>query len=129
VPGYKWLGVGRDDGISNGEFSAIFYKVEEFAVLNEGTFWYCDRPDQPGCTSYGNNLPRICTWAQFYHLYSGRTMFHYNTHIDHESINSRQRSAEQLISHIQSQQSAGPFVLTGDFNHMLESSYEITYFK
>src|SRR4051812_2924205 len=33
LPGYAWLGVGRDDGKQAGEHSAIFYKTSRFTVL------------------------------------------------------------------------------------------------
>src|SRR5690349_13852664 len=34
LPGYAYVGVGRDDGKQAGEHSAIFYKTDRFKVLN-----------------------------------------------------------------------------------------------
>ena len=39
LPNYNYVGVGRDDGVTKGEFSAIFYKTNELRVLQEDTFW------------------------------------------------------------------------------------------
>lgn len=39
LPEYSFIGVGRDDGKEQGEYSAIFYKMELFDVLDSGTFW------------------------------------------------------------------------------------------
>ena len=36
MPGYDYIGVGRDDGKLAGEFSAIFYKTDRFEVLEHG---------------------------------------------------------------------------------------------
>ena len=37
-PGYAEIGVGRDDGRTAGEYSAILYRRGRFEVLEEGTF-------------------------------------------------------------------------------------------
>ena len=38
MPGYDYIGVGRDDGKQAGEYSAIFYRTGKFEVLDHGTF-------------------------------------------------------------------------------------------
>lgn len=129
IPGYKWFGVGRDDGQEAGEYSAVFYQPETLQLLEQGTFWYCDTPSVPGCTSYGNTLPRICTWGRFRHLPTGRSFHFYNTHLDHQSSISREKSSRQLTSHIQARGMQEPFMVTGDFNNPLETSAEIQILK
>jgi len=124
-PKYKWIGVGRDNGADAGEFSAILYDYSKFDVLEQGTFWYCDRPTVPGCISYGNSIPRICTWGRFISKQTGRTFFHYNTHLDHQSVVSREKSSQQLLDFIYSKQTADPTMITGDFNNNSEQSKEI----
>lgn len=95
---YETIGVGRDGG-DNGEFSAIFYDSERFSVQSSGTFWLCDHPDVVGCKTFGNRFPRICTWALFHvKACDDREFYVYNTHLDHESANSRHRSALQILS-------------------------------
>jgi endonuclease/exonuclease/phosphatase family metal-dependent hydrolase len=117
VPGYAYVGVGRDDGAEAGEYSAILYKLARVRVLESGTFWFCDRPDEPGCTSYGNNIPRIATWGRFADAATQHDFYMYNCHLDHQSASSRAQSVAQLTAHIRArpvQDTA--VVVTGDFN-------------
>ena len=61
MPGYDYIGVGRDDGIHAGEHSAIFYKTDKFDVVDHGDFWLSETPDRP---SKGWDAPmhkRICS--------------------------------------------------------------------
>ncbi|HUH46512.1 MAG TPA: endonuclease/exonuclease/phosphatase family protein, partial [Arenibacter sp.] len=38
LPGFSYLGVGRDDGKEKGEYTAIFYNTDKFKVLKTNTF-------------------------------------------------------------------------------------------
>ena len=62
MPGYDYIGVGRDDGKQAGEHSAIFYRKEKFEVLDHGDFWLSTITDRPN-KGWDAVLPRICTWA------------------------------------------------------------------
>src|SRR5688572_24533450 len=85
LPAYAELGVGRDDGKTAGEYSAILYRRGRFDVLDQGTFWFSDTPATPGSASWGNRITRICTWARLRDRTGGRTFYVYNLHLDHES--------------------------------------------
>ena len=39
LPGYDYIGVGRDDGKTEGEHSAIFYDTDKFSLIDHGDFW------------------------------------------------------------------------------------------
>eukprot|EP00002_Diphylleia_rotans_P016165 TRINITY_DN3139_c0_g2_i1.p1 TRINITY_DN3139_c0_g2~~TRINITY_DN3139_c0_g2_i1.p1 ORF type:complete len:305 (+),score=64.74 TRINITY_DN3139_c0_g2_i1:49-963(+) len=128
LPQYGYIGVGRDDGNQGGEYSAILYLRELLEVVKQGTFWLCNNPNQPGCTSYGNSYPRVCTWGLFRQRYTGQVFYHYNTHLDHQSSNARIMGTQQIIEHIRAEASRNPnipFFVTGDFNNQSESSPEI----
>jgi Metal-dependent hydrolase len=43
MTGYQSVGVGREDGKTKGEYSAIFYKKERFDLIDSGTFWLCEK--------------------------------------------------------------------------------------
>ena len=116
LAGYAEVGVGRDDGLTAGEYAAILYRVDRLALLSEGTFWLSDTPSVPGSTTWGNTIPRICTWARFDDRYSGTTFYVYNLHLDHRSQPSRELSAELLTAHISNREHLDPFFVTGDFN-------------
>ena len=45
--GYGYVGVGRDDGKEDGEYSAIFYKKDRLELLQKGNFWLNETPDKP----------------------------------------------------------------------------------
>lgn len=111
------IGVGRDDGAERGEYAAILFDRRRLEVLEQGTFWLSDTPDVAGSTSWGNRIPRIATWARFRDRVTGATFAVFNTHWDHESQPSRERSAALLLDRIRPRVTAGdPVLLLGDFN-------------
>lgn len=116
LPEYGEVGVGRDDGKKAGEYSAILYKEDRLRVDEEGTFWFSDTPEVPGSKSWGNQIPRICTWARFVEKETGRAFYVFNVHLDHASQPSRERSAEALLRAIARRKNPDPAVVTGDFN-------------
>lgn len=117
VTGYHHVGVGRDDGAESGEFAAIMFKANRFELLDRGTFWFSDTPEVPGSLSWGNSITRICTWVRLRDTRSGRSLYLFNVHWDHESQESRERSAQLLIHQIGTRSAPDdPVILTGDFN-------------
>lgn len=110
-------GVGRDDGAEAGEYAAILYDRGRLELLEGDTFWLSDTPDLVASTSWGNRIPRIVTWGRFRDRRTGRTFYLYNTHWDHESQPSRERSAALLARRIAGRaHSDDPVLVTGDFN-------------
>ena len=43
---YDYIGVGRDDGKTKGEFSPIFYNRNKYKVLSNDTFWLSSTPEK-----------------------------------------------------------------------------------
>lgn len=116
APAYAVIGVGRDDGLRAGEYSAILYRRERFHVAEAGTFWFSDTPQAPGSRSWGNSITRICTWARFIDR-DGRGFWLFNLHLDHQSQPSRERSTELLRDRLGGRTFPHePVVVTGDFN-------------
>jgi endonuclease/exonuclease/phosphatase family metal-dependent hydrolase len=116
LPAFGEAGVGRDDGATAGEYSAVLYDTSRVALEEQGTFWFSDSPAEPGSTGWGNTIPRICTWARFRDRASGGTLIVYNVHWDHVSQPSRERSAALLLDRIAASPSADPVIVMGDFN-------------
>ena len=111
------VGVGRDDGVAAGEYSAVLYDESRLELLGSDTFWLSDTPGTVASTSWGNRIPRIVTWARFRDRRTNRTFYVFNTHWDHESQPSRERSADLLLERIASREHPDESVLvTGDFN-------------
>jgi len=119
--GYRWLGVGREHS-GGGEMTAIFYRQKDLMPVDSGTFWLSEQPDVPGSKSWDSSLPRICTWAKFYHPDS-RKFFHvYNNHFDHMGQQAREESAKMVSQRVSAlPQEALVFVL-GDFNSYAETT-------
>ncbi len=115
-PDYARIGVGAANGLTHGETDAIYYKKARFHLVDSGTFWLSATPDVAGSASFGNTTKREVVWGEFKDKDTGTKFFHFNTHFDNASQNSRNKSAELLIQRIQAQSPALPFVVTGDFN-------------
>lgn len=116
LPIYGEIGAGRDDGKTSGEYAAILYKTERFDVVESGTFWFSDTPDAAGSKSWGNRIPRICSWAFLVDKGTNKCVYIYNLHLDHLSQNSRKKSVELLIDKICCREFKCPVIITGDFN-------------
>ncbi|HET6631058.1 MAG TPA: endonuclease/exonuclease/phosphatase family protein [Woeseiaceae bacterium] len=116
VSGYEEVGGGRDDGREAGEYSAILYLKDRWRVADSGTLWLSDTPAVPGSMDWGNRFPRIVTWGRFVERESGRAVWVFNTHFDHESQRARLRSAELLAERIADREPRDPVIVTGDFN-------------
>lgn len=115
------VGVGRDDGKEQGEYAAIFFRKRRFKLMDTGTFWFSDTPEEPGSRTWGNHVTRICTWASLDDTTAKRRFDLYNVHLDHESQPSRAKSVDLLISRLTLREDKHPSLITGDFNAGPES--------
>ena len=116
LKGYKYVGVGRDDGKEKGEYSAIFYDTARLQVLKAETFWLSQTPEQPGSKSWDAAITRVVTWAQMKDKKTGKIFYAFNTHFDHMGKIARAESARLLLQKIKSIAGNNPVVVTGDFN-------------
>ena len=116
LSGYAAIGVGREDGIDQGEYAAIFVKADRFRIEESGTFWLSDTPEVCNSCTWGNTVTRICTWAKLYDRETKQTFHYFNTHLDHASPEARQKGTALILSRIAARKAAGPAILTGDFN-------------
>lgn len=115
LPGYAWIGVGRDDGRQTGEHSAIFYRKDLFDVVDHGDFWLSETPDRPGL-GWDAVCVRICTWGRFRHKPTGKEFLYFNLHMDHVGTVARAESARLIRRKIKEFGSDLPTFLSGDFN-------------
>ena len=125
LPGYDYVGVGRDDGQTKGEYAPIFYKKDKFEVLESGHFWLSEITDRPN-KGWDAALPRICTWAKLKDHESGFGFFFFNLHMDHIGVEARKNSAKLVLKKITEMCGDQPVILTGDFNvDQTSSDYSI----
>lgn len=116
LPGYGYIGVGREDGRTAGEYSAVFYLKEHFLPLNSGNFWLSQTPEIPGSRGWDAACERIVTWAIFREKESGRKLAFFNTHFDHVGQEARRQSAGLLLNKIKELAGNLPVIVSGDFN-------------
>jgi endonuclease/exonuclease/phosphatase family metal-dependent hydrolase len=116
VSEYAEHGCGRDDGKTKGEYSSILYLKDRWKLDRGDTLWLSDTPTEPGSTSWGNTIPRIVTWGRFVDKETGRAIYVFNTHLDHRSQPSREKSAEFIARLIAREATDAPIVLMGDLN-------------
>ncbi|CAG7637589.1 endonuclease/exonuclease/phosphatase family protein [Paenibacillus allorhizosphaerae] len=121
LPAYGQIGVGREGG-NIGEHMAVFYKKERVKPLEHNHFWLSDTPHVIASASWGNKIPRMVTWVRFQDLQTQKTFYFVNTHLDHESPGSREKSAQLLLDTFQTFDPEIPVILTGDFNSWTDST-------
>ena len=63
LPGYAYVGVGRTDGKTKGEYSPILYKKDRFSLLKSGNFWISEDINAVGKKGWDAACERIATWA------------------------------------------------------------------
>lgn len=114
--GYVPVGVGRDDGKLAGEQSAILYDPKRLRLLRSDTFWLSPTPSAVASKGWGNDITRVCTWAYFQDRTSGRTFYHFNTHLDHMSQPAREKGIALILQRIRERVPVDPVIVTGDFN-------------
>ena len=113
---YKYVGVGRDDGKTKGEYSAIFYDTARLKLIESSTFWLSLTPEVPGSKGWDANITRVVTWAKFKDLSNKKTFFVFNTHFDHIGQEARRESAKLIKQKVKDIAGANPVIITGDFN-------------
>jgi endonuclease/exonuclease/phosphatase family metal-dependent hydrolase len=116
LDGYVYVGVGRDDGKEQGEYSAILFKKERFKINTKGTIWLSETPDVPGSKSWDAAITRVATWMKVLDRRLNREFLIVNTHFDHIGVEARKNSAKLIREKITEMRSGLPVILTGDFN-------------
>ncbi len=115
---YAFVGISREGGTEQGEFSALFYRDDKFSVLRDSTFWLSPTPTQVASKGWDANLPRIVTYALLEERATGRRLWVFNTHFDHIGVQARAESARLVVEAIQRARAEEnlPVILMGDFN-------------
>lgn len=113
---YKCVGVGRDDGKKEGEFMSIFWNKKTVSMLDWGTFWLSETPDEPS-KGWDAACFRTATWALMKDKKTGKKFYFVNTHLDHVGVQARMNGLQLIVDRIAQINKEGlPMVLTGDFN-------------
>lgn len=73
-PRYVSFGVGRDDGVEKGEHMSIFFNSKALEMLDGGTYWLSETPDEPS-KGWDAACKRTATWALMKDKDSGRKFY------------------------------------------------------
>lgn len=120
LPGYAFVGVGRDDG-TQGEQSPLGYRRDRYRSLASGTFWLSPTPEVPG-KGWDAALPRIATWVRLREQRGGRALLVVNTHMDHIGQTARLESARLIRRWVAANRRKDEAVVVmGDFNSTLDN--------
>ena len=111
---YAHVGVGRDDGVSAGEHSAIFYLKDKYTCIDHGDFWLSPTPEVVS-KGWDASHNRICTWAVLENKQTGERFVHLNAHFDNNGIEARSNSCDMILDKA-SQYADLPVVFTADMN-------------
>lgn len=113
LPEYDYIGVGRDDGKTAGEYTPIYYNRSKIKLLETGNFWLSETTDIPS-KGWDANLPRVCTWGKF--KMGKKTFWVFNTHFDHIGVQARLESSKLILAKMEEMCGNQPALLMGDFN-------------
>jgi len=113
---YQYIGVGRDDGETKGEYCAIFYNTSKFKAIKQSTFWLSPTPDTVSM-GWGAKFNRICTYALFQSIETKKFIWVFNAHFDHMAEMARENSAKLIIEKINKVNiKKYPVIFMGDLN-------------
>lgn len=116
LPQYGHIGVGREDGISSGEHMTIFYLKEEVELLDGGTFWLSETPEEPSM-GWDAACKRSCTWTKLRMKDTGKEFAYINTHLDHVGKVAQREGLALICKRFAEIVPVGmPAFLTADFN-------------
>ncbi|KAL9006236.1 MAG: hypothetical protein Q9188_001008 [Gyalolechia gomerana] len=114
---WDFVGVGRDDGRSAGEFSPILFRPSVWDLVTWENLWLSPTPELPS-RGWDAACNRILTIGIFRHHHSKKNLVAMNTHLDHRGPNSRLEAANIILDQIGEKGKQGqlPVFLAGDFN-------------
>lgn len=119
---YGMIGVFRDGtGHAGDEANYVLYRKDRFEVVDSGTFWLTDEPEQVGKME-GALCNRICTWAWLRDVRTGKLLMIANTHLDHSNDTVRGAQLDVLLKYLSEDMKTYPVFLTGDFNALRTSA-------
>lgn len=116
LPDFTFVGVGRTDGREAGEFSPLGVRTARFKILESGTFWLSETPEQVGSRGWDAALPRIATWVLVQDASSGGSWGVINSHFDHRGPQARSEAGGLIRERTGIFPGESPVVVMGDLN-------------
>ena len=101
----------------------IFLKLGLVEVLDSGTFWISETPDNVS-RGWDAACNRTVTWVELRDKSSGKEFFYFNTHLDHQGKIAREEGVKLIVTKIR--QIAGKkaaVILGGDLNTSIDNPH------
>ncbi len=111
LPFYSYVGIPADG--TGGEYCAIFYLTETFDLLDSGTFWLSETPDEVS-KHPESSANKIVTYATLRCKDTGKIFTQFNTHLEYENDTAREYQAGKIVEFASGFN--GNIILTGDYN-------------
>lgn len=121
LPEYAYIGVGREDGKTKGEYAPVFYKKDRLKLIDSGNFWLAEDMNAVGKKGWDAACERVATWGIFEDVKTGKRFLFLNTHLDHMGEVARHEGALLVLKQVDKLAAGMPAIVTGDFN---ASAYE-----
>lgn len=99
--------------------NSILYDKHKYNLIDKGVFWMSDTPNKMS-KGWGNEEFRNCVYVGLEDKTTKKVFYVFNTHLDHESDNSRKKSLPLLVDKIKEISGDNDFYLMGDFNALIE---------
>jgi len=120
-PEYECFGVGRNDGLIDGEQVPIFHRKNMFKLKDQGYFWLSETPHSAGSIGWDAKCPRTVVWKQLQHKDMEQPFIVANTHYDHKGKIANKNSAKSIQQELSSIAPRCTTLLCGDFNSSEET--------
>ncbi len=111
---YKNVGVdeeGKQPTNDNTPTNNIFYKADKYTLLDNGSFWLSDTPNQKS-NAWESKNPLNCNWAKFKDNASGKEFFVFNTRFNN-SQNVRVLASKLLVKKVKEIARKSKFIVAG----------------
>lgn len=119
-PSWGHIGRGRKDGKLAGEFSPIFFRLDQWDVEDWKNYWLSETPEKPS-VGWDAALERIVTVGSFRHKSTGKVVIVMSTHFDHRGQVAREESSKLILQLASEWRQMNrdldpPLILGGDLN-------------
>ena len=97
---WAFIGVGREDGEQDGEYSPILYRQSVYKLRYFRNLWLSETPDTPSW-GWDAACKRILTAGIFEHRSTHKSIMAMNTHMDHVGKIARLESAKLIVGEVE----------------------------